>query len=183
MSVLALDLGSKTGVAIWEDGQITIGTKKLRHDRNASGVRFLDFRNWLLEIFETYNIYMVFFERVYAHKGTCAAHVYGGFMYMLAAVCEEMKVRCVGIPVGTIKKHATGSGNATKEEMMDFARRCGFNPVDDNSADALAILLTGLYDLNFQQNRGSCFAIEASGAQWPASSLASEVFGRLTRLG
>jgi Holliday junction resolvasome RuvABC endonuclease subunit len=176
MNFLSLDLGSKTGFGILKDGNITIGTKKLRHDRNASGVRFLYFRNWLIETIETYNIYSVFFERVYGHKGVDAAHVYGGFMYTLAAVCEEKHIKCIGIPVGTIKKFATGNGHATKEEMMNFARRLGFNPIDDNAADSLAILLTGINTLKTQQNRGSCFAIEGSGPATPVTSLASEIF-------
>jgi Holliday junction resolvasome RuvABC endonuclease subunit len=163
MNVLALDLGSATGYAIENDGQITIGTKKLRHDKGASGIRALDFYRWLNQTIQEYGIGQVYFERVYAHSGTEAAHLYGYFMHTLAAVCEELHVKCTGIPVGTIKKHATGNGRATKEEMMDFARRRGFNPVDDNAADALAILLTGLHALSFQRSCGSCFAIEASG--------------------
>jgi Holliday junction resolvasome RuvABC endonuclease subunit len=183
MRTLALDLGTATGYAIEKDDQITIGTKKLRHDRHASGVRALDFYRWLTQMIQEHSIDQVYFERVYAHSGTEAAHLYGYFMYTLAAVCEELHVKCTGIPVTTIKKYATGNGRATKEEMVDFARRCGFNPVDDNAADALAILLTGLHALNFQQSRGSCFAIEASGSTRPITSLASEVFRRLTRFG
>jgi Holliday junction resolvasome RuvABC endonuclease subunit len=181
MNVLALDLGSRTGFAILKDERIIIGTRKLKHDKRASGRRFLDFRNWLVQIIKAHNIYVVFFERVYRHSGTEAAHVYGAFMYTLAAVCEELSVKCTGIPVGTIKKFATGKGNASKEDMINFAKSCGYNPLDDNSADALAILLTGLYGLNFQQNRGSCFAMEASDAQAPVTSSASELFRRLTQ--
>jgi Holliday junction resolvasome RuvABC endonuclease subunit len=167
MNVLALDLGSKTGYAIEKDGRITAGTKKLKHGRHASGLRFLDFRNWLIETIEAYNIYIVFFERVYGHKGTAAAHVYGGFMYTLATVCEEKHVRCVGIPVGTIKKFATGKGNATKEEMISVARVCGFNPVDDNEADALAILFTGLNGLKIQKNLGSVLTLGGAAHRAP----------------
>jgi Holliday junction resolvasome RuvABC endonuclease subunit len=176
MSTLALDFGNKSGVAILKNGQITIGTKKLRHDKGASGVRALDFYRWLTQLIQEYAISQVYFERVYAHSGSEAAHLYGYFMHTLAAVCEELHVKCTGIPVTTIKKYATGSGRATKGEMMDFAKRRGFNPVDDNAADALAILLIGLNTLNSQQNRGSCFAIETSGARSPITSLASEVF-------
>jgi Holliday junction resolvasome RuvABC endonuclease subunit len=174
--MLALDLGTKTGFAIWKDGRIESGVWKLRHDRHASGARFLDFRNRLTGILGAHNIYTVFFERVCGHKGTDAAHVYGGFMYTLAAVCEERSIKCVGIPVGTIKKFATGSGNASKEEMTAAMRARGFNPVDDNEADALAILLTGLNALKSQQNRGSCFAMGANGSGRPAISPASELF-------
>jgi Holliday junction resolvasome RuvABC endonuclease subunit len=144
MNILALDLGTRTGYAILKDEHITIGTKKLLHDKNASGVRFLYFRRWLTEMIETHNIYNVFFERVYRHKGTEAAHIYGAFMYVLAMVCEELKIRCVGLNVGTIKKFATGKGNATKEEMIAAAKLRGFDPQTDDEADALAILFLAL---------------------------------------
>jgi hypothetical protein len=119
---------------------------------------------------------MMFFERVYAHKGVEAAHIYGAFMYILAMVCEGLKVECVDLNVGTIKKFATGKGNATKEEMIAAARSCGFNPVDDNEADALAILFVGLHGLKFQKNKRYCLAKEKSGTQSPGFSLASEIF-------
>jgi Holliday junction resolvasome RuvABC endonuclease subunit len=43
--------------------------------------------------------------------------------------------------VGTIKKHATGKGNAPKQAMIHAACKRGFSPADDNEADAIAILL------------------------------------------
>jgi Holliday junction resolvasome RuvABC endonuclease subunit len=43
--------------------------------------------------------------------------------------------------VGTIKRYATGHGNAPKQAMIDAARKRGFSPADDNEADAIAILL------------------------------------------
>jgi Holliday junction resolvasome RuvABC endonuclease subunit len=46
-----------------------------------------------------------------------------------------------GVPVGTIKKHATGRGNADKQAMVAAARARGFSPADDNEADAIALLL------------------------------------------
>ena len=49
-----------------------------------------------------------------------------------------------GVPVGTIKRHATGKGNADKEAMIAAARARGFNPADDNEADAIAILFWAL---------------------------------------
>jgi hypothetical protein len=45
-----------------------------------------------------------------------------------------------GVPVGTIKRHATGRGNAPKEAMIASARARGYCPADDNEADAIAIL-------------------------------------------
>jgi hypothetical protein len=44
------------------------------------------------------------------------------------------------VPVGTIKKHATGKGNAGKDAVIAAVRAWSFDPVDDNEADALALL-------------------------------------------
>jgi Holliday junction resolvasome RuvABC endonuclease subunit len=83
----------------------------------------------------------VYFEEVRRHVGVDAAHAYGGFLAHLTAWCEHHQIPYQGVPVGTIKKHATGKGNAVKAAMMAAVRAKGFLPVDDNEADALALLL------------------------------------------
>ena len=46
-----------------------------------------------------------------------------------------------GVPVGTIKRFATGKGNADKAAMIAAMRARGYLPADDNEADAIALLL------------------------------------------
>ena len=46
-----------------------------------------------------------------------------------------------GVPVGTIKRHVTGKGNAPKQAVIEAVRARGFAPADDNEADAIALLL------------------------------------------
>ncbi|AOE88332.1 hypothetical protein LBM341_00014 [Ralstonia solanacearum] len=58
----------------------------------------------------------------------------------LSAWCEHHNIPYIGVPVGTIKKHATGKGNASKNEIIASVSKRGHEPVDDNEADALAIL-------------------------------------------
>jgi Holliday junction resolvasome RuvABC endonuclease subunit len=65
-------------------------------------------------------------------------------MATLTAWSELRGVPYAGVPVGTIKRHATGKGNANKDAMMAAARARGFSPADDNEADAIAILLWAL---------------------------------------
>jgi Holliday junction resolvasome RuvABC endonuclease subunit len=179
MNVLALDLGTRTGYAIYKYGEIISGVKKLRHDRRASGVRALDFYRWLSQVIQKNGIDKVYFERVYAHKGAEAAHLYGYFMHALSAICEEHGIRCVGLSVGTIKKFMTGKGNATKEEMIMAARSRGFDPVDDNEADALGILCLALKINKLPdicRSYGSFLALREGGREHPGASLASENF-------
>ena len=72
--------------------------------------------------------------------GVDAAHAYGGFLAHVTAWCEHHQIPYEAVPVGTIKRHATGKGNANKEAMVTAMRNRGFNPCDDNEADALALL-------------------------------------------
>ena len=83
----------------------------------------------------------VYFEEVRRHVGVDAAHCYGGFLATLTAWCEHHVIAYAGVPVGTIKRHATGNGRADKAAMVEAMRRRGHAPADDNEADALALLL------------------------------------------
>lgn len=142
-AVLALDLGQKTGWAVRNtDGAIASGTVEFRPSRwEGGGMIFLRFRAWLQEVDETAGgIGAVYFEEVRSHRGVAAAHAYGGFLAHLTAWAEANKIPYRGVPVGTIKRHVTGKGNADKEAMIAAVRAVGFDPADDNEADALALL-------------------------------------------
>ena len=142
-TILALDLGTTTGWALRTSyGAITSGTQSFRPQRfEGGGMRFLRFKRWLTELkAHADGIDSLHFEEVRRHVSTDAAHAYGGFLATLTSWCEHHQIPYQGVPVGTIKKHATGKGNASKDEMITAMRRLGHVPTDDNEADALAIL-------------------------------------------
>jgi len=142
-SILTLDLGTTTGWAMrLADGTVVSGTMEFRPGRyEGGGMRFLRFRSWLDHLRDGAKaIGTVFFEEVRRHAGTDAAHVYGGFLAHLTAWCELNHIPYQGVPVGVIKRHATGKGNAGKDAVIAAMQSKGFNPEDDNEADALAIL-------------------------------------------
>ena len=140
--VLTLDLGTTTGWAMEHLGVITSGTINFKNDRwQGGGMRFLKFTKFLRDLKQnTGSIDVVFFEEVRRHLGVDAAHAYGGFMAHLTAWCEDHEIPCEGVPVGTIKRHATGKGNASKTMMIDSVKAKGHNPKDDNEADAIALM-------------------------------------------
>jgi len=143
-TILALDLGTITGWALrGHDGLITSGTASFRPGRfDGGGMRYLRFTNWLTELDRLSGpIVTIWFEEVRRHAGTDASHIYGGLMASLTSWGELRGVPYEGVPVGTIKRHVTGKGNANKQAMIDAARARGFSPADDNEADAIAILL------------------------------------------
>ena len=142
-TILALDLGTQTGWALGSpQGGITSGSQSFKPQRfEGGGMRFLRFKRWLADIRQCADpISLVVFEEVRRHAGVDAAHAYGGFLGHLTAWCEHHQIPYQGVPVGTIKRHATGKGNASKEEVVASVRMLGHQPADDNEADALAIL-------------------------------------------
>ncbi len=57
---------------------------------------------------------------------------------------EPMWERVLLVPPGTLKKYATGRGNADKTSMVVAAReRLGYDGTDDNEADALWLRALG----------------------------------------
>ncbi|WP_446097994.1 crossover junction endodeoxyribonuclease RuvC [Candidatus Liberibacter asiaticus] len=138
MSVLALDLGSKMGFAVRKSDQIFSGVVKFENGRfEGGGMRYLKFQNWLDDL---RGIKTIWFEEVRRHLGVDASHAYGGFLAVLASWCERHGIAYSGVPVQTIKKHITGKGNANKALVVLAVKGLGFNPIDDNEADALALL-------------------------------------------
>ncbi|MGI4847242.1 MAG: hypothetical protein ACRYGK_03765 [Janthinobacterium lividum] len=143
MVILALDLGTTSGWAlINQHRKIEGGSESFAPRKNEGpGQRWLRFRAWLSrEQQHAGEINVVYYETVMNHTAVQAAHVYGGFEATLQAWCASNRVRMIGVGVGTIKKDWTGNGAAKKEQMIAQAKERGFKPVDDNHADALALL-------------------------------------------
>ena len=141
-TILALDLGTTLGWALRLSGEAMSGTEHFKVGRfEGGGMRYLRFVRWLDELWRFAGPpSALYFEEVRRHRGVDAAHVYGGFLAQLTAWCERHAVPYQGVPVGTIKKFATGKGNADKAAMIEAAKGWGHRPEDDNEADALALL-------------------------------------------
>ncbi len=143
--ILCLDLGTKTGWVLGDKENFYSGIENFTQNRfEGGGMRFLRFKNWLYKIMITCQeinnpIKSIYFEEVRRHLGTDASHIYGGFLSHLTVFGDENKIPYSGIPVGTIKKHITGKGNASKKLVIDSLLSKGYKPTDHNEADAMAL--------------------------------------------
>jgi hypothetical protein len=142
-AILALDLATITGWALQlPGGKIESGTVSFRPSRyDGGGMRYLRFRGWLDGVAADAGVGVVHYEEIRRHLSTDAAHVHGGLLATLTSWCEQRSIPYQGVPVGTIKRFITGKGNADKQAVIDAVRARGFQPKDDNEADAIAILL------------------------------------------
>ena len=139
MNILALDLGTKCG---WATNDVS-GTWMLKAKTTESaGQRYVNFERCLIAVHKSRPITLVVYEEVHAHSGVEAAHVFGGLQGILQSFCIRNKIEYRGVGVQTIKKHATGNGNADKKKMLSAAieKFKSVNVVDDNHADALWVL-------------------------------------------
>ena len=140
MKILALDPATKCGYAHNISGRVKSGVWNFKTGHfDGAGMYLIKFKAEIKPLIK--EVDMVAFEGVMAHLATStyAQHKYGGFLAMIQSTCEELNTPYCGLGVGEIKKFWTGKGNASKEDMVHSARVNGFNPIDDNEADALAI--------------------------------------------
>lgn len=140
MRILACDLGTKTGWAIWEKGLcMESGTQSFAKQRGESnGIMFLRFRKWLHDMFTNFGHFDILaFERAH-HRGGAATEIGVGLMAHALAVAAEFKAETAPVHSATLKKFATGNGRAEKEDMIRKANLLKpMRPVkDDNEADA-----------------------------------------------
>jgi len=168
MSLLALDLGSKCGWAIRSlDGKLHSGFWSLvPSEKSPDNTRWLPLWRNLMRLHGEHRITVVAFELVMSHgrpgetkKAECpscrrviempmnaqnvlAAQVYGGLKAVLEMWCDFHDLPWHSVHVGTLKKFATGSGRATKRDMVSWAKlRWPEQRVHgDDQADALHIL-------------------------------------------
>jgi len=142
MKILALDPATKCG---WAHSCGTSGTWDLsiRRDESA-GMRLIRFRGKLDDILSAVGIDVIVFEAA----RNCAPSMQGALVVqseiqgVLKLWCESLspKVEYRGYSPSEIKKFATGKGNASKEAMVEAAKRHWPGVGDDNEADALWIL-------------------------------------------
>lgn len=156
MIILGLDLGTKTGWAKSIADSVTSGTWTLatpkeiheqgknREDRN----RDIRIRRLSENLRESYVYDLIVFEDVEFIKYRLQGQLWASFR---AVVWLAPAMRVVGVPVGTLKKYATGWHNATKEQMAEALQKRHpklFLPtMDDNAVDATWLMLYGKTEL------------------------------------
>lgn len=141
MRILAIDPGTHCGWAVWQDGRILAsGTWDLSSRRHeGGGMRLLRFERHLNEALRDVNL--IAYEEVRRHLGTDAAHIYGALTGEIQKKGEVCGIPYYAIPVGTIKKFATGKGNADKAKMVAAGEKLWGEALPEDETDARFIAL------------------------------------------
>jgi len=138
--VLALDTATRTGWATnspaFESGFQDFDLKR----GESSGMRFLRFTQWLDSMVAICKPTHLVWEQAH-HRGGAATEVGVGLSTRCLEAAARYNLEHTTIHTGTLKKWATTSGAASKQQMITAAVRFSNKIVsDDNEADAICIL-------------------------------------------
>jgi Holliday junction resolvasome RuvABC endonuclease subunit len=139
--ILGLDCATRTGFCLWSKGKIIeSGTQDFTKQRGESnGMMFLKFRVWLNKLLLNFPITVVCFEQSH-HRGGAATEIGVNLTGRVQEICAEHKIEYATVHTGTLKKYATGSGTASKEDMVKAASKLADRTItSDDEADAIWI--------------------------------------------
>jgi len=146
MRVLTLDLSiNKPGYAIADTYANQVITFGHLTNKSSEGVYSRIDKNlqFFLALIPKYQIEAVWLElpafsrRQKSHDMLTAQQ--GIFKFAL----YKRNIPVYGISISDIKKHVTGKGTATKDEMVEAIKAQGYQVLNDDEADAIGIYLTG----------------------------------------
>ena len=139
---LALDLGSLCGWATNCQGLVWSGVQDFTPSkRESNDMRYVRFHDWLEKRLEELQPEIVGYEMPH-NRGGHATQVLNGLAAIVQLLCGKKGVTHTPVHSSILKKHATGSGRASKGEMLEAAKQRfpDQDIKDDNQADALHLL-------------------------------------------
>jgi len=147
--VLALDVAEHTGYYHTSDdyGEVYFPPTGKRKKDGENYHQHLAFATWLRSTLKEKHIRLVAAEDVNVGSHFVALRKLSELRGILFLVCAELDIPVVVFNVSDIKKFATGNGNASKDMMIEYARKRWHIDVEgnDNIADAVHIYFHLIY--------------------------------------
>lgn len=132
--ILGLDLSSTTGWSLPEEH----GQWRLTGDRPAKLLQLHDRLG--ITLLEHPGVSLCVYERPFS-RGQAATRMLWGMAAVVEMTCEAYGVPTVDVLPTTLKAYFTGSGRASKTDMIDVAELYLGERVSDHVADAMAARL------------------------------------------
>jgi len=146
--VLALDLGTHTGWALWDGAHTESGVQvfDLTHGENP-GMRFVRFKRWLSSLVAGGRWpALVAYEQTH-HRSSAATEVAAGFATLVQEFCAPNDIEHTAVRSATLKRWPPGKGDADKRVVLAAVAQRWKAVEGDNEADAIALLHYALDEL------------------------------------
>lgn len=139
---LALDLASRYGFAAETPQGVDHGSLRIGREGMDMGERLHRFEvHFTRFLVPRYRPTEVLIEAPWVSGDDSATHFLLGLVGVARMLCARHGLPTRTIAVPDLREKLTGIRGGTKEMCERVVRGCGFTPVDDNAADALALLL------------------------------------------
>ena len=144
MKILSLDLGIHTGWAYNAKEGLRYGAINFRQSKkDIRGQIYYEFYHWLgsILLMGEGEIRMIAYEQPH-NRGGATTEMLNTFAGIVQIICYIWKIPHRSVHSLTIKKFMTGSGKATKEDMIKAVQKeyPGIKDLDEHQADAIALL-------------------------------------------
>lgn len=171
MRILACDLGTLCGWAYHDGHRMESGVQDFSLKRGESpGMRYWRFNTWLDSIFNQYieqlgksgktgepypvqSPVLIVYEACH-NRGGAATEVANGLTTRVQEFCARHGIEHASCHTSTLKKFATGSGRAGKEDMIKAASDKTGIPIQeltDDRADAIMLMFWALKEFGAAQ--------------------------------
>lgn len=162
MKILALDLATNTGVARNygpESRTFSVSFERPKATKTQPKVPvghvFYEFHRWLMNQLEAPDILVL--EEPHM-RGGAPTKIGVGMWAIANSWAFRSKAEVISVRTRDLKVSFTGIGNASKDDMIAMAKRRGYDPKDDDEADACLLLeyileLKGLKGCHNELNR------------------------------
>lgn len=162
MKILAIDPGSSCGYALGDDAGATLnsGVWQLGLTRGDSpGMRYIRLRGQLNTMKAAYpDLGLIVYEQPQAflskYRGGTATEIAYAMVGEIQSWCTGVGLQHTSVHAATVKKFATGKGNANKEAMVR-AGRLRFKTCSENDNEVDALWILALHHSNMGQPQQS----------------------------
>lgn len=151
MKVAGIDFSlTATGVAVIEDADSFIHTVKSKPSEGIAGFigRVRDIATETVRFAGDYGLDLIVIEApAFSARGSAVDKMFGGWWLMVAELIEQTSAEILTVPPTSLKKFATGKGNAGKDEVMLAAahRFPDVKVTNNNETDALWLAIIGTH--------------------------------------
>lgn len=152
MRILALDLATHFGFACGsvKEGMVESGSYKIPPTHENLGLFGAYFRRWLDGAITRLEPAVIIYESPIlpgvGQTNLATLRKLYGLCLLTEVIADDHSVVCEEANLSDIRAHALGKGNIprkrddVKRAVIAWCRSRGWNPLDDNHADALALL-------------------------------------------
>lgn len=148
-TAIAIDIGSTTAIAVLNDGELFFETHDLKRPNPSRPARFLKLVNVLANIQGRHAIECIFIEKPNT-RGRDATFTLIGLYTMAQTWAHSLDIPFFDAEASAIKKFATGSGLAKKQQMIAAAEARGWGVTNEHEADAAHLLAWGLANVQVE---------------------------------